>query len=430
VKELFRRRPIVVVAVAIAVSVGSLVALILVVGRGLPPRTVVMTTGPDGSAFQELGEKYRVALARDGIRLELRPSLGNVENLARLKDPSSRVSVGFAASGLTTEGVSPGIESLGTISYEPIWIFCHGLPNQAQFGDLRGKRVSIDLQAGVMIDLLRANGLEKDVTVVPLAPAAGGEALLRGEIDCACMLTVADDPTVKKLLAEERVNLMSFQRADAFVALYPYLSRVAIPRGLGSLAKDLPPQDVTLVAPMASLLVRRELHPAVQYLLLQAAQDIHSGPGILRRPGQFPAAEPQDVSLSREARTFYKSGGSFFQRHLPFWLAVIASRLLVVLVPLIGVLYPLLRVLPLVLAFAFERRVNALYGDLRRIDARIVAGDPAGEISADLARLDERIGRTRVSASRARELYALKHHASLVADRLRGRTTAGSPQTT
>ncbi|HTO75468.1 MAG TPA: TAXI family TRAP transporter solute-binding subunit [Thermoanaerobaculia bacterium] len=427
-KELIRRRPVLVVAGAIAVSVVSLVALVFVVGRGLPPRTVVMTTGPEGSAYQEFGEKYRAALARDGIRLELRPSLGNLENLARLNDASSGVSVGFVASGLTTEKASPGIESLGTISYEPIWIFCRGLSDQAQFGELRGKRLSIDPQGAIMLELLRAMGLEKEVTVVPLGPAGGGEALLRGDVDCACMLTVADDPIVKRLLADDRVNPMTAQRADALVALYPYLSKVTIPRGAGSLAKDLPAQDVTLVAPTASLLVRRDLHPAVQYLLLQAAQDIHSGPGILRRPGQFPAAEPEDVPLSREARTYYKSGGSFFQRHLPFWLAVIASRLVVVLVPLLGLLYPLLRVLPLVLAFAFERRVNALYADLRRIDARIVAGDPAGEIAADLARLDDRIVRTRVSASRARELYALKHHASLVADRLRERTAAARPQ--
>ena len=278
-----------------------------------------------------------------------------------------------------------------------------------------------------MPDLLRATGLEKEVTVVPLAPAAGGEALLRGETDCACMLTVAEDPVVKRLLADDRVNLMSFRRADAFVALYPYLSKVTIPRGVGSLARDLPAEDVTLVAPMASLLVRRDLHPAVQYLLLQAAQDIHSGPGILRRPGQFPAAEPEDVPLSREARNYYKSGGSFLQRHLPFWLALIASRLLLVLVPLAGLLYPLLRVLPLVIGFAFERRVNALYAELRRIDARIGAGDPAGEISRDLLRLDEQIGRTRVSASRARELYALKHHASLVGDRLRAARLPAAP---
>ena len=426
-REFIRRRPILGLVLAVTVAIASLVWLILIVGRGLPPRTVVMTTGPVGSAYREFGEKYRAALARDGINLKLVPSLGNVENLARLNDPSSGVSVAFVASGLTTEKASPGIESLGTISYDPIWVFCRGLPDQAQFGDLRGKRISIDPQGRIMLDLLGAMGLEKEVTVVPLATAAGGEALLRGEIDCACMLTVADDPIVKRLLADDRVNLMTAQRADALVALYPYLSKVTIPRGVGSLPKDRPAQDVTLVAPMASLLVRHDLHPAVQYVLLLAAQDIHSGPGILRRPGQFPAAEPQDVPLSTEAHRYYKSGGSFFQRHLPFWLAVIASRLLVVLVPLVGLLYPLLRVIPLVIGFAFERRVNALYAELRRIDARIAAGDPAGEISEDLVRLDEQIDRTRVSASRARELYALKHHASLVGDRLSAARQAAAP---
>ncbi len=418
-KEFMRRRPILVLGVAVAVALACLVWLFFVLGRPLPPRVVVMTTGPEGSAYRELGAKYRAALARDGIDLQLKPSLGNIENLARLQDVSSGVSVGFAVGGLTTAKASPAIESLGTISYDPIWVFCRGLPDQAQFGDLRGKRVAMDPEGGVMLELLRASGLERQITAVPLQPAAGGEALLRGEIDCACMLTSADAPIVKKLLADERVNLMNFARADAFVALFPYLQRLTLPRGVGSLAKDLPPRDVTLVAPMASLLVRDDLHPALQYLLLQAADDIQSGPGILRRPGQFPAAEPVDVPLSKEAHAFYKSGGSFFQRHLPFWLAVLASRLVLVLVPLVGVLYPLMRVVPMVIFFAVERRVAALYAQLRRIEARIDAGDPKEEISGDLVRLDEEILRSRVPASRARELYTLRHHASLVADRLR-----------
>ncbi len=414
-----RRRPILVLGVAVAVAVACIAWVIFVVGRGLPPRTVVMTTGPERSAYRGFGEKYRAALARNGIALRLEPSLGNVENLTRLKDPSSGVSVGFVAGGLTSERASPGIQSLGTVAYDPIWIFCRNLPESAQFGDLRGKRVSIDLAAGVMLDLLRATGLEKAITVVPLAPSAGGEALLRGEVDCACMLTVADDPIVKKLLADDHVNLMTFRRADAFVALFPYLRRVTIPRGVGSLARDRPPEDVTLIAPMASLLVREDLHPAVQYLLLEAAEDIHSGPGILRRPGQFPAAEPEDVPLSREARSYYKSGGSFFQRHLPFWLAVLASRLLLVLVPLAGVLYPLMRTVPAVIHFAVGRRVNALYAELRSIEERIVAGEPVGEISKDLTSLEERIMRTRVPRSGTRELYALRQDAVLVGDRLR-----------
>jgi TRAP-type uncharacterized transport system substrate-binding protein len=419
VRELVRRRPLLFLGVAIVLGVACIVWVVRVIGRGLPPRTVVMTTGPEGSAYREFGEKYRAALARDGIDLKLEPSLGSVENLARLKDPSSGVSVGFVAGGMTTGKESPGISSLGTISYDPIWVFCRGLPDQAQFWDLRGKRISIDPSAGVMPGLLRATGLEKQLTVVPLSPAAGGEALLRGEIDCACMLTVADDPVVRKLLADDRVNLMTFRRADAFVALYPFLRKVTIPRGAGDLARDRPPDDVTLIAPMASLLVRDDLHSAIQYLLLQAAEDIHSGPGILRRPGQFPAAEPEDVPLSREARTFYKSGGSFFQRHLPFWLSVLATQLVLLLVPLAGVFYPLIRVVPEVIRFAIERRVNALYTELRRIEDRIGAGDPGEEISRDLARLEERIMRTRVPVSGTRQLYALRKDASLVSDRLR-----------
>ena len=426
-KERMQRRPALVVGAAVALSLGSLVLLVLAVSRGLPPRTVVMSTGPEGSAYAALGQRYRAALARDGIRLELEPSRGNVENLARLNDGASGVSVAFVAGGLTNEKAAPRIESLGTISYDPIWVFCQGLPEGAQFADLRRRRLAMDPGAGVLPELLRATGLEKDVTVVSLVPAAAGDALVRREVDCACMLTVAEDPIVMKLLADESVRLMSFRRADAFVSLFSYLNKVTVPRGVASLARDRPPEDVTLVAPKASLLVRRDLHPAVQYLLLQAAEEIHSGAGMLNRPGQFPAAEPADVPLAREARNFYKSGGSFFQRNLPFWLGVFVSRLLFVLVPLLGLLYPLLRVLPLLIHFASERRVNGLYVELRRIDARIGAGDSPAEISADLERLDQQIGRTRIAASRARELYALRHHASLVRDKLLAANPPGRP---
>src|SRR5262249_5254238 len=121
VKAWMRRRPGLALTAAVALVLASLVLLVFIVSRGLPPRTIVMTTGPQGSAYQELGERYRAALAADGIRLTLEPSHGNVENLARLKDPSSGVSVGLVAGGLTTEKASPEIESLGAVAFDPIW---------------------------------------------------------------------------------------------------------------------------------------------------------------------------------------------------------------------------------------------------------------------------------------------------------------------
>ncbi len=387
-----------------------------------------MTTGPEGGAYRELGERYRAALAREGIDVRLVPSLGNVENLARLQDPSSGVGAGFVAGGLTTAAGSPGVVSLGTISYDPIWIFCRGLPEPVRLEDLRGKRVSIGPEGGgtraLMTELLRASRMESSITALPLTPGGGGEALLRGEIECACMLTASDAPIVKRLLADESTSLVTFPRADAYVALYPYLRKVVVATGVGDLAANRPPHDVVLLAPMSSLLVRKDLHPAIQFLLLQAAEEIHSGPGIFRKPGQFPSPEAVDVPLSQEARPFYKSGGSFLQRHLPFWLWVLATRLLFVVIPVAGIGYPLVRLVPALYRWTMEQRIFRLYGELRLLEADLAAhppGAPLADVEASLARLEEKVGGAHVPPRFAGMLYMLRQHVALVREALEKR---------
>ena len=72
------------------------------------------------------------------------------------------------------------------------------------------------------------------------------------------------------------------------------------------MATNRPPNDVTLVAPKATLVVRRDLHPAIQYLLFEAAFEIHSEPGIFQKSGQFPAAEQIDLPMSADARPVLK----------------------------------------------------------------------------------------------------------------------------
>jgi TRAP-type uncharacterized transport system substrate-binding protein len=419
------RRPL-----ALLLSVGVLLLaavawVVFVVANALPPRRVVMTTGPEGGVYRELGEKYRTVLARSGVRLELRPSLGNVENLQRLKDKKSRVSVGFVSGGLTTEADSPGIESLGTIAYYPLWIFCRGMHQPNRLQELKGKRVSIGPEGGgtrpLVLEMLRDNQMEKEITPVALSPGPSGEALLRGEIDCACMLTGPDAPIVRTLLADERVRLFDFARADAYVARFPYLRKVVVPEGVGDLSRNLPSQNVTLIASTTSLLIKEDLHPAIQFLLLQAADEIHSPGGMLHRPEDFPAAERVDVPLSADARTFYKSGGSYLQRHLPFWLWVFTSRLLLLLIPLIGILYPLSQAIPAIIDLVVNLRLNRIYRELRDIDARIDRDQSPEEFAEDrerLEKLDERVRQIRVPMRNARTLYTLRHHLSLVRERI------------
>ena len=148
------------------------------------------------------------------------------------------------------------------------------------------------------------------------------------------MITSWNAPAVQRLIADERVSLADVSRADAYIARYPFLSKVTVPAGVGDLAKHLPPKDVTLLAPTASLVVRKDLHPAIQYLLLNTAVQIHSGVGIFQRVGHFPTAEGVDLPLSDVAFQFYKSGQPFLQNTLPFWMASLVGRLLILLIPI------------------------------------------------------------------------------------------------
>jgi hypothetical protein len=419
VTNFFRRHTVLTTAVLSVVLFSCLVWLVFVLGRPLPPRVILMTTGPDGGAMREHAEKYRALLAKERVQLKLIPSLGSVENLTRLRDPGSKVVAGFVAGGLAGPDGGKGLVSLGTISYDPVWIFCRGLKEPIGLHDLKGRRVAVGPEGGgtrpVVLELLRANQLEGTVTLLPLSPGPGGEALLRGELDCACMLTGTEAPIVRRLLADEHVSLVTFPRAEAYVALYPHLRRLIVPRGVGSLAKDLPRDDVEVMAAMTSLIVREDLHPAIQFLLLRAAEDVHGAPGIFARPGQFPAAEPIDIPLSDTAHTFFRSGGSFLQRHLPFWLAVLTQRVLLALIPIAGVLYPLLRLVPAVRDWMIELKFRRLYGDLRLVEAGFAAKRPEAE--HELAVLERKVSATKVPTSHARALYTLKQHVALVSDR-------------
>jgi hypothetical protein len=181
---------------------------------------------------------------------------------------------------------------------------------------------------------------------------------------------------------------------------------------------------VVLLAPKASLVARKDLHPAIQYLLLQAATEIHSGPGIFRKAGQFPAPESIDLPLSSDAQQFYKSGRPFLQRHLPFWLAVLAQQLLVVLIPVLGVLYPLLRFAPAAYGWAMRRRVFRLYGELKVLEDELVsrgAQEDVADLVTRLEQLEDRTSRFRLPVSFRPLLYALRLHMNLVRQRLQRR---------
>ena len=300
-----RRVLVAIAAVLIAVALVVTVALM----EPLPPRTVAMATGEQGGAYAEAARRYQTTLARNGVRLELRATNGGVDNLKLLRDPKSGVSIALAQGGLTTATESPDVVSLGTVFYEPVWIFLRGTrPPEPGSHGFEG-RVSLGQPGSgtraLAEELLAAFGQDlRLIEAVDMPAAEAGDALLRGDLDLAVMVSGWEAPIVRRLLTAPGITTVSVPRADAQVALRPFLSKLILPRGVADLASDRPPADVQLMAAKASLLVRKDLHSAIQYLLLDAASETHAGPGIFQRAGQFPAAEPMDLPLSEAARQY------------------------------------------------------------------------------------------------------------------------------
>jgi hypothetical protein len=201
------------------------------------------------------------------------------------------------------------------------------------------------------------------------------------------------------------------------VALYPFLHKVVVPRGVRDLANDQPPMDVVLIAPKASLVVRKDLHPALQLLLLNAAVQIHSRPGIFQRTNDFPAGEAFGLQLSDEALRFYKSGPPFLHNYLPFWVAELIGKLVILLIPILGVLYPMMRLLPVLYDWTVRRKISRLYGDLRFLEEELegLGGkNVASKIALQLEQLEQQANRLRVPIAYASMLYMLRHHIDLV----------------
>jgi TRAP transporter TAXI family solute receptor len=409
-------------AVTIAVTAAAIAFAAVAMLLGLPPRTIVMATGDLGGAYYEFGKRYREELARANVEVRVLRTAGSPENLALLRNPHAGVSVALVQGGTIKQEDSLELESLGTVFYEPLWLFRRRAVEGAGLDSLRGKKIAIGPDRSgtqaLTLELLRRHGIDRQVSeLLPLAAREAGDRLLAADIDAAFMVASWDAPDVKRLLASTDIELSGYPQADAYVALYPFLAKQVVPRGVRDLANDQPPIDVTLVAPKAALVVRKDLHPAIQLLLLSAAEQIHSAPGIFQRANEFPAAEAYGLALSDEALRFYKSGPPFLHNYLPFWVAELIGKLIILLIPILGVLYPMMRFLPVLYDWTMRRKISRLYGELRLLEERLetlTSKHAAGKIAIELEQLEQQANRLKVPVGYASLLYMLRLHIDLV----------------
>jgi len=419
--------------IAVAIIAG-LAVILSMFSRSLlpaPPRQVEMTTGAVDGAAHQFALKYQSYLNANGVTLELMPSTGAVQNLERL---NAGTPVGFVQGGLgllqldsqEPESSTP-LRSLGVVGYEPVWMFAS--PALAKtlgkgLGPLAGKKIAVGVEGSgtrkVSLELLQTYGVTPaNATLGTGGGVAAAKALLAREIDALFLIGAPQTPAVQMLLGkQDEAHLVSIEHAEGLTRRLPYLSLVTLKAGSVDPAQDRPRQDITLLTTTANLVIHKDLHPALAYLLLEAAREVHRGPTLLNKPGEFPNPRATEFPLADEAARYYKDGRPFLQRYLPYWAANALQRLLLVLLPLVAIAIPVFRIVPRLFEFKEKNRLYRRYGALlemeRDVTSRRLNAAEIAEATARLDKIEHDVSHMKFALDFSDRVYTLRQHVDYV----------------
>ena len=419
-----RRRLLFIGAILLLAALGWAMAAVL---KPAIQRTIVITTGADNGIYRGFAARYAPILKRDGITLDIRSSSGSIENYQRLKNPDSEYEVGFIQSGTTSPKETDRLQTIAAVSYEPIWVFYRGDATVDRLAQLRGKRIAIGVPGSGLLNvsqvLLAYSGITRDNTaLLEMDAVTAYQGLENGRLDAAFFIG-RPDAAMQQTLLNSDLKLMSFAQADALVQKFPSLSKIIFPRASTSIVDDLPQTDVTLLAATALLVSKDTLHPALVYLLLEAARTVHGGEDYSTPLGAFPNLNTDEFPVSDESTRYFKSGRPFLQRYLPFWLASFIERRLLILLPFMALLLGLLQALPRMVEARIKRRLAVWYREIKSLEDEIWKNrqptrDQITQWRDEIEDIDAHASQIRIPQRYFQDVYALKQAISVVRDRI------------
>lgn len=387
-----------------------------------PPSEIIMATGSSTGAYHRFGLALQKELAEVGVALELQNSAGSIENSRLLAE--GEVDIALIQSGTPVNDVEGGdeIRALGSLYYEPLWIFHRIKPPPTSLKQLSKHHVNIGIEGSgtyqLVTELLELNRIENE-NFFMLGNADASDALMSKKIDAIFMVSGEHSSEVQDLFNTKGVSLMDLPRAEAYHLHRRYLSVLTLPPGAINLATENPPEVRRLIAVNALLAAHESLHPALVDLLLMSSKRIVDKPSLFNKGGQFPSGKYLSIPLDADAERFHMRGPSFLQRYLPYWAATLVDRMIVMLVPLIALVFPLVKVFPPVYRWRVRSRIYRWYADLKKIEARLDKDKADPDLAQAIHQLEDEVKQVETPLSYTDELYHLRTHINLVSERIK-----------
>ncbi len=397
-----------------------------------PPRQIVLASGLEDGLPHQYAKRYAEILAREGVAVEERLTGGAGDNLRLLEDPNSGVDIAFTQGGIAKYPEADDVVMLASLYYVPMWIFYRGADTLNHVNQLRNHRVAIGVAGSGARSLAKSvfalNGLTSDtMTMLPLSNTAALRALQSGTVDAAVFVDRAQNQAVWSALHDPNLKLLSYGHADAYPRLLPYITKLTLPTGVIDVAHDIPEEEVALIGTKEMLAARDGLHPALVDLLLDAAREIHGEQGFFEDAADFPGTARVDLRVSKDADRHKRFGPSLLYQYLPFWLATLAERAIIILLPLAAVLFPIFNYLPQFLRWRARSRIYRWYGELSLLERDVATRTgtlPTEKWLADLDRIERAVARLRTPAAFASESYTLREHIGMVRNAVMARISS------
>ncbi|CAD5108007.1 TAXI family TRAP transporter solute-binding subunit [Zestomonas carbonaria] len=404
-----------------------------------PPMHARLATGAAGGGYHAFAEKLRVELERQGFTLELVKSQGSLDNLDKLVKGEVELALVQSGQEMTLDKeVRDTLSGLGVMYREPLWLFTRQSVKFDHLADLLKLRVATGAESSgtqaVTAALLAANRIDAGHYPERWQQVGGSraaDALVAGKLDAAFFIGPAETPLIQRLAAEPGLRLVSLRRTEAYLARLPYLSAIEVGEGMLDMARNVPDRDIVTLGPVATLVAGEDFHPSLTPLILEAARNVLENGSLLDPAGSYPAAPPRSLQPLREASYYYEKGLPILQRYLPFRIASLADRYIILAIPLLVLLFPLFKAVGPIYQWRIRARIYRWYKHLREIDLQLYKGEVPIDLDNEirrLERLEDELGRVEVPLSYSNELYELHVHLRYMIERLRNHRQRATEQ--
>jgi len=391
----------------------------------VPKKEFTIATGSKNGQYYKTALIYKEILEKQKVKVNILTSKGSIDNLQLIKE--KKADVAFIQNGINYDQKETQVSTLSSIYYEPLWIFYRNEKYTMDYiVELTSKKISVGQEGSGTNDLaskiLSDNKIDNtNSSILNYSTEVSKEKLLKGELDAIFLVSSPDSAVIKELLENPDINLFSLKRAKAYSRKYNFLEPIKLYEGTINLYKNVPSENINLLATTALLVARDDFSEELTRLVLKSIKDIHNKKNLFEAENQFPNLHNITIKTNEEAQRYFDYGDTWLEKIFPYWIASNLDRLKILIIPLITLLIPLIKgTLPLY-KWSVRSKIYRWYDELQALDLAL-EGLKIEELKSKLLEVEELKKEikeeTKVPLSYMGEYYDLIMHLELIISKL------------